>query len=417
MYDDLWKSGALMMEFRQRALANGLTIVGEVNTDAQTAAVGFFVRTGSRDETAQINGVSHFLEHMLFKGNEELSALEVNEAFDRTGAKFNAFTSEENTVYYAAVLPEFLLEVTELWAGLMRPSLRQSDFDMEKNVILEEIAMYKDTPHFDVMDKCRALHFGLHACGASVLGTNDSIARLMSSEMRAYFDLRYAPDNMVVACCGDFDFEAVCELVERRCGGWPAAGARRPLSYFGGTGQQQREEKANLVREHICMMSAGVGMQDERRFAMSLLAAIVGDDTGSRYFWELVDPAIAETAIMQADEMDGVGALYSYIRCSPQEADKVSEIVVRIFDELAADGVTQAELEAARNKVLSALTIKSEQPMGRLVNLGFDWVYRQDYRSVADEVASVRGVTVEDVNALVREFDPRKFTRYAIGPV
>jgi predicted Zn-dependent peptidase len=404
------------MEFRKTTLDNGLTVIGEVNPAAQSAAIGFFVRTGARDETAEINGVSHFLEHMLFKGSDRLSALEVNEAFDRTGAKFNAFTSEENTVYYAAVLPRFLPEVTELWTELLRPALRQSDFDLEKNVILEEIAMYKDTPHFDVMDKCRALHFGLHPCGASVLGTEESIRGLTAEAMRMYFNMRYSPDNIVAACCGNLDFDAICRLIEKRCGGWTATEARRALSYYGGTGQKEREERANLVREHICLMSAGVSMQDERRFAMSLLAAIVGDDTGSRYFWELVDPAIAETAVMQAESMDGVGAMYSFIRCGPRDAQRVYEIVGRIFEDVAANGVTEAELEAARNKVLSALTIKSEQPMGRLVSLGFNWVYGREYRSVADDVAAVRKVTVDDVNALIGEFDLRKFTRYAIGP-
>ena len=129
------------MEFKKQILDNGLTIIGELNNSAKSAAVGFFVKTGSRDETEQISGVSHFLEHMLFKGTDKLSALEVNEAFDRMGAQFNAGTSEENTVYYAAVLPEYLLEITRLWAQLMRPALRTDDFNIEKNVIKEEIAM------------------------------------------------------------------------------------------------------------------------------------------------------------------------------------------------------------------------------------------------------------------------------------
>ena len=141
------------MEFKSEKLQNGLVVIGEVNESAKSAAVGFFVKTGARDETKRINGVSHFLEHMLFKGTEKLSALEVNEAFDRTGAQFNAFTSEENTVYYAAVLPEYLLEVTQLWAELMRPALRDDDFTIEKNVIKEEIAMYKDSPSFDAMER------------------------------------------------------------------------------------------------------------------------------------------------------------------------------------------------------------------------------------------------------------------------
>ena len=198
------------MEFCHRTLSNGLVIVGEVNKSAQSAAVGFFVRAGSRDERAEISGVSHFLEHMLFKGTDKLSALEVNKAFDRLGAKFNAFTSEESTVYYAAVLPEYLLEVTELWSQLMRPSLRDEDFDIEKNVIKEEIAMYKDLPQFDVMDKCRALHFKEHPCGQSVLGTNESITELSAKQMQSYFSSRYAPNNMVLACCGNLDFDAIC---------------------------------------------------------------------------------------------------------------------------------------------------------------------------------------------------------------
>ena len=161
---------------------------------AQSAAVGFFVRTGSRDETSQISGVSHFLEHMVFKGTENLSPFEVNELFDRTGAKFNAFTSEENTVYYAAVLPEYLADVTNLWAQLMRPSLRDEDFNIEKNVIKEEIAMYKDMPHFDVMDRARTLHFDKHPCGHSVLGSNESIDAMTAEQMREYFGRRYATE-------------------------------------------------------------------------------------------------------------------------------------------------------------------------------------------------------------------------------
>ena len=193
------------MEFKKKELSNGLTIVGEVNKSAKSAAVGFFVKTGSRDESDEINGVSHFLEHMLFKGTEKLSALEVNEAFDRTGAQFNAFTSEENTVFYAATLPEYLIEVTGLWIDLMRPKLRDEDFNIEKNVIKEEIAMYKDLPSFDVMDRCRHLYFDGDRCGNSILGSEQSIDNLTSEQMRNYFSNRYAPNNMVLACVGNFD--------------------------------------------------------------------------------------------------------------------------------------------------------------------------------------------------------------------
>jgi len=404
------------MDFRDTTLANGLTIIGEVNRSAQSAAVGFFVKTGARDETSKISGVSHFLEHMLFKGTERLSALEVNEAFDRTGAKFNAFTSEENTVYYAAILPEYLLEVTGLWTELMRPSLRQEDFDIEKNVIKEEIAMYKDLPQFDVMDKCRALHFKDHTCGHSVLGTEDSITALLSSQMRKYFSNFYAPNNIVLACCGNLDFDAVCSLAKANCGSWQQSRTKRTLDFYAGSGEKQRQQKDNLVREHICMASAAVSFQDDRRFATSLLAMIVGDCTGSRYFWALVDSAIAEIAAMQFEAMDGVGALYSYIRCSAENASKVMQIVKGIFDELTKDGISQQELQTARNKVLSALTIRSETPMGRLLNLGFNWVYSRQYRSTDDDIEAIRAVTLEDVNSMIQQFNPGNFTSFSIGP-
>ena len=404
------------MEFKHTQLDNGLTVVGEINTAAQSAAVGFFVRTGSRDETSEVSGVSHFLEHMMFKGTDNLSAAEVNEAFDRLGAKYNAFTSEENTVYYAAVLPEYLLAVTELWSRLMRPSLRRQDFDIEKNVIKEEIAMYKDLPQFDVMDRCKTLHFKDHPCGHTVLGTEESITALSAEQMRNYFANRYAPNNMVLACCGNFDFDSICSLAEAQCGKWTPSDVSRELTFYTGSKDKQRIEKPNLVREHICLVSSAVPMQDERRFATSLLAMIIGDSSGSRYFWQLVEPAIAEVAAMQYESMDGVGALYSYIRCGGESISQVARILGGIFEDLRTRGVSEDELQKAQNKVLSALTIKCEQPMGRLTNLGFNWVYLQRYRSMADDVAAVKAVTPADVNAIIAEFNPGDFTQLSLGP-
>ncbi len=404
------------MEFQNKTLANGLTVIGEVNNSAQSAAVGFFVRTGSRDETDAVSGVSHFLEHMMFKGTDKLTAMDVNEAFDRTGAKFNASTSEENTVYYAAILPEYAEEITQLWAQLMRPSLRDEDFDLEKNVIKEEIAMYKDLPQFDVMDRARTLHFDGHPCGRSVLGTNESIGALKSSQMRDYFSVRYAPNNIVLACCGDIDFDKICAVAEDGCGGWTTSDAERKLSGWGGSGKKERHANESLTHEHICLLSEAVSMQDKRRYANSLAAMIVGDYTGSRFYWALVDNALADTAAMQYESMDGAGAVYSYIRCSSENKDKVMEIVAEIFDDIQRNGVSESELRTARNKVLSAVTIKSETPMGRLVNLGFNWVYRNEYRDINEDIAAIKAVKTGDINALMREFKLSRFTQLSIGP-
>ena len=404
------------MEFKTKTLENGLVLIGEVNTSAKSAAVGFFVKTGSRDENEQINGVSHFLEHMLFKGTEKLSALEVNEAFDRTGAQFNAFTSEENTVYYAAVLPEYLAEVTGLWTELMRPALRDGDFDIEKNVIREEIAMYKDLPSFDVMERCRTLHFDGHPCGNSVLGSEESIDSLMAEQMRDYFARRYAPNNMVLACAGHFDWDEICSIATESCSTWQRQNVERRREHCEGSKGKERVAKANLVREHVCLMSAGVSAQDPRRFAASLLGMIIGDDVGSRFFWELVDKALAEAATMQFGPMDGTGAFCSYIRCSHENVVKVLDTVRGILDSLGKNGITKEELNTARNKVLSSLVIKNELPMGRLVDLGFNWTYLEQYRAIEDDVRALKDVTVDDVHTLIEQLRLGDFTQLSLGP-
>lgn len=404
------------MQFQRQTLSNGLVLIGEVNPGAKSAAIGFFVRAGARDETSQINGVSHFLEHMLFKGTERLSSLEVNEAFDSRGAQFNAFTSEEQTVFHAAVLPEYLIDITELWAELMRPALRDEDFNIEKDVIKEEIAMCQDTPASDLMDRCRSLHFGEHPCGHSVLGTIETIDALTARQMREYFSNRYAPNNMVVACTGSFDWDQLAATLEVTCGRWPAQAVGRPLTDFPGTKQKARADKANLKREHICLIHTGVSAQDPRRFAAAMLSLIVGNDYGSRFYWDLIDKALAEEASMQFGPMDGTGMFYNYFCCSTDNADRVMDIVNGIFRDLADHGVTDEELAKAKNKVLSALVIKNEVPMGRLLDLGFHWMYLGEYRSIEQDVESVKAVTVDQVNSLIRQIDLNSYTQYTLGP-
>jgi predicted Zn-dependent peptidase len=405
------------MEFKKKILANGLAVVGEMNKSAKSAAVGFFVKTGSRDETKQINGVSHFLEHMLFKGTERLSAFEVNEAFDRTGAQFNAFTGEENTVFYAAVLPEYLVEVTRLWTELMGPALRDEDFNIEKNVIKEEIAMYKDMPHYDVMERCKGLYFDNHPCGNSVLGSEESISELTAEQMRGYFIRRYAPNNMAVAFAGNFDWEQICGVVESCCGKWQKQTVSRKLEKSPGSKKKERVEKSNLVCEHICLMSPAVPAQDPRRFAASVLSTIIGDNVGSRFFWELVDKALAEAATMQFGPMDGTGVFCSYIRCSSENVGKVLDTVRSIFGSLPRSGITEDEMRTAKNKILSALVIKNELPMGRLIDLGGNWIYLEQYRTIEDDINAIKAVTVDDVGSLIEQFKPGDFTQFSIGPV
>ena len=220
------------MSFHHHKLPNGLTVISEVSPSARSMSLGFFVRTGSRDEKPDVSGVSHFLEHMVFKGTPRRTALEVNMDFDRIGASYNAFTSEENTVFYASILPEYLPQGVDILADILRPSLRGEDFDMEKNVIIEEIGMYEDQPAWSAYDHAKKTFFADHPLGNSVLGTPASITALTRDQMQAYFDKRYVAANITVAAAGNFSFPHLLELLEKSCGSWntgraPRQGIRR----------------------------------------------------------------------------------------------------------------------------------------------------------------------------------------------
>ncbi|MBN2211468.1 MAG: insulinase family protein [Sedimentisphaerales bacterium] len=404
------------MEFKQTQLDNGLTIIGEVSNHARSLALGFFVRTGARDETADISGVSHFLEHMLFKGTDKRSALEVNLEFDEMGAKYNAFTTEENTVYFAAVLPEYQQRVLALWADLMRPALRDDDFTIEKGVILEEIAMYKDLPHFDIIDHARKLHFGDHCCGHTVLGSNESITALTAGQMRDYFNRRYAPDNIVLACTGRLDWPSLIAQAKELCGSWPSMQSKRPLSTVTGTGATDVRHDAKLQRQHLCLVCPAPSEQDLLRYPANILSYVLGDDSGSRLYWELIDTALADSADMDYDSMDGAGVYYTYVSCDPEQTSRVLETIRRVYADIVKDGVTEQELDAAKNKIASRATLHGELPMGRLVPLGFGWVYRREYRPLADEITAICAVTTADLRRLLDNYPLAPLAIQTLGP-
>lgn len=405
------------MRFHECRLANGLQIIAEQSPSMHSVAVGFFVRTGARDETREVNGVSHFLEHMVFKGTPRHSGDDVNRVFDEIGAKYNASTSEEQTIFYAAVLPEYLQLTVDLLADILRPSLRQDDFEVEKKVILEEIGMYEDQPTHTLYETVMQSHFAGHPLGASVLGSSASVAALTGDQMRAYHHARYNAGNVVLVAAGKFEWEELKQLAEKYCSGWPAGSAPRPLPAPKPPGGVTVLSKANCQQEHVMQIDPAPAAADSRRFAADLLSIIVGDDTGSRFYWGLVDPGYAESADLGYNEFDGAGAFFCYLSGAPEETANNLERVRKIYDDVNKNGVTEAELAQAKNKVASRIVLRSERPMGRLGSLGHNWLYRQEYRSVADDLLSLRSITVQDIRKLLDAFPLQQLTTVAVGPL
>ncbi len=377
------------MEFLSHTLPNGLEILAEVNGDAHSESVGFFVRTGSRDETDDVAGVSHFLEHMCFKGTPRRSADDVNREFDEIGAHYNAFTSEECTVYYASVLPEYQEASIDILADIMRPSLRQEDFDMEKKVILEEIQMYLDQPPFGMDDRIKELHLGKHPLAKSVLGTSASITELARDQMHSYFASRYSPGNVFVAAAGKVDFDKLVKQVAGRCGDWEPQATPRDLPRAASDRRFEIVKRPTATQEYVLQIADAPASEDDDRYAAKLLATIVGDDSGSRMYWELTESGLAESASLGHYEYQGLGMFYTWLACEPEATEDILARLAAIYRTVEKSGVTEVELRQAKNKVKARVVLSSERPRSRLFNVGGNWLQRREYRTVADDLEAL----------------------------
>jgi predicted Zn-dependent peptidase len=404
------------MPFHSHTLPNGLQLIGESSPAARSVAVGFFVRTGSRDETPAESGVSHFLEHMIFKGTERRSAEAVNLDFDRIGANYNAYTSEENTVCYAALLPEYLTQGVDILADILRPSLRATDFDMEKKVILEEIEMYEDQPGSVAWDRARRLYFSAHPLGNSVLGTKESVGALTPEQMRAYFTRRYAANNIVVSVAGNFDWVRFVELIEAKCGHWNTdVVGRDHRTEWRGEPALHVLTREKVQQEYAMMMCGGPPAHSRMRYAADTLALAVGDDGGSRLYWALVDPGHADSADCSYVENDGNGAVYVSLSGEPEATEANIALAQKVLAEVQAGGITEEELHQAKSKILSRVVRGSERPMGRMQAIAAAWSYTGEYRDVDTELANFEAVTLADVRAYLDAYPIDKQTVVAFG--
>ena len=391
------------VNFQQHTLPNGLTIVAEVDPQAHTAAAGFFVRTGARDEAPELMGVSHFLEHMMFKGTTELSAEDLNRRFDEIGARNNAFTSNEMTCFYAHVLPERLGEAIDLLGQMLRPALRESDFATEKGVILEEIAMYADNPFWLLYESTIEKHFGDHPLGHRVLGTNETITALTQAQMQRYFHDRYSADNTVVALAGRLDFQACCKRIEALCAHWERTGPKRERSPQRVGGGDLRLSSPKVNRGYLLALMRAPAFDDDRRYAAGLISQVVGAPENSLLHWALVEPGLAEDAQASFDPHDGYGQFYAFASCDPDRIDDVWRVLREQLD-VACDTLQEDDLRRLVAKSVTGATLAGERPHDRMHRIGRLFTYLRTYWPLEHEVDMLSAVTIRDVRELCGQF-------------
>jgi predicted Zn-dependent peptidase len=408
---------AITMQFHHARLDNGLEVIAELNDRAHSVAAGFFVKTGSRDESSDLAGVSHFLEHMTFKGTKRRDSVAVNRDFDRVGAKHNAQTSEEDTFYHVTCLPEYLPQSFDVLSDILRPVLRDDDFETEKLVIIEEIRMYLDNPMSVAYEAAKTAHYGAHPLGNSILGSVESITALSAEKMRAYFERRYSPANIILALAGNAEWGQLLDLANLRCGDWRGGVATRQAVPVRGSGVFRSIPREEDQQETMVGVCDGPPVESEDRYAAYMLATILGDHTGSRLYWKLIDPGFADGAELSYQDYNQAGAFFTFLSCEPESAQTNLARVAEVYKTAMSASLTDEELTQARNKVLARTVIRSERPMGRLASLGFHWMYHRAYMPVERELEAFSAVTCAELRRLLSEWPLWPMTLVAVGPV
>ncbi|MDE3000409.1 MAG: pitrilysin family protein [Gemmatimonadota bacterium] len=378
--------------FSTHTLDNGLRLVFESIPRINSAALGFYVHTGSRDEPAELAGVSHFLEHMCFKGTANRDWRQLSLDVDDLGAMWNAYTWWEGTAYFHWVQSERAGSSAEILADMMRSTLPEDQFDMEKKVILEEIAMYRDRPDALIIDELIQEAFAGHPLGQSVLGTEDTIGPISREQMADYFTRRYAPDNMTLVVTGRFDRDAMIRTAERHCGGWePGRATREQLkpSFHPNT---RVLERPNVIREHIALAFPAPCDSDDWATTADLLAHYLGAASNSRLYWSVVQKGLADEASADFYGFSDTGLFYVYISVDPENVPQVLEIVRNEIGGLK-EGVDGDALARSRTKQATALVVGGEHGLRRFSQIVGSLSTDTPLKTLEEELAGIDAVT------------------------
>jgi predicted Zn-dependent peptidase len=375
--------------------------VTEQLESVRSIALGLWVRTGSRDESPAQAGLSHFLEHLLFKGTDRFSSREIDELFDSLGAEVNAGTGKETTSVYSRFLDRHLDQAFDVLADMvMRPTY--PDIDSERQVVIEEIAMYEDEPQDRVHDVLSNAVFGDHPLGRPIIGKAEVVSSVPVPAIAAYHDQHYVGGNLVLAAAGNVDHAQLVALAEQKLN---AAAKPRPEGATVPAPVAAAPRRCFYAKEteqyHLCLGGPGIARGDERRFALRVLDTILGGSTSSRLFQEVREKrGLAYAVYSYASQFIDGGQIGIYVGTRPDNVGEAMEVIGTELRRVASDGVTAAELERARENVKGRTTLSMESTLARMNRLGSSVLMDVPLLSLDELLARIDAVTLDDVAAL-----------------
>lgn len=390
--------------FVEHVLDNGLRIVMEPMAHVQSAAAGFLVRTGARDETPQQAGVSHFLEHMCFKGTHRRSWQQITIDFDNLGSTYNAYTSKEKTFYFGWVRTGDLERQIELIADMMQSALPPDEFETEKKVILEEIAMSDDQIDRQVYELLHERIYAGHPLAWPVLGTTETVSALTRDAMHAYFQARYNPANMVLLVAGAIEPREIITTAQRLCGNWLRGPARPPrtapprLTHGVVVRQTDRFQQQAVA---LCYPAPPANHPDEE--VADVAASILGGHN-SRFYWNIIQAGIAPHVSAGRLAYGDNGLMMIWGFCEPAKAEQMVDAMRREIARLNDQGVTDDEVQRVKNRSRTALATEAEAPYYRLMQLASDLNSFDRPRDVAERLAAIDAVTPQRVKQYLADW-------------
>ena len=408
-----------MQNYLLTTLGSGARVISEPLDSVRSVALGLWIGTGSRDEDDARAGVTHFLEHLLFKGSAKYSALEIAEVFDGFGGELNAATARDYTVVYARILDEHVEEALDVMTDIVfAPSL--VDIDSEREVVLEEIAMIEDTPQELIHDLLTQAVFGSHPLGRPVLGSADVIANVSRRSISAYHRARYTPSNVVAAAAGNLEHERFVDLLEGmgakiRPAGRKAA-ARAPWTTS--PAPSLVFQRKNTEQYHLCLGAPGISRSDKRRFAASILDGILGGSASSRLFQEIREKrGLAYTVYTFSSQYADTGQIGVYVGTREENLAPCMEIVAEQIEAVAGGDVREDELARAKENLKGRIMLSMELTSNRMSRLGKSLITDSellDLDRIIAEIEAVDGAGVAELTGTLLARD--RLSVAAVGP-
>ncbi len=410
----------MLQDHKLTTLESGVRIVTEAMPAVRSVSLGFWIGSGSRGESDQEAGLSHLIEHLLFKGTSKYGSLEIDQIFDGMGAELNAGTGKETTSVYARVIDQHLPDALDVMADMVfRPTL--SDMDSEREVILEEIAMYEDDPQEKVFDVLGESVFCDHALGRAIIGRAEVIAETPAEDIARFHASRYVPSNVVLAAAGAVDHDAFVALAEERIG--PAAPPANDLAPVAPpapapVGRQRRFERKDTEQYHVCLGGAGLSRHDERRYALRVLDAVFGGTSSSRLFQEIRERrGLAYSVYSFASHYQDTGQVGLYVGTRADHVAEALGVVASELTRMRKCPATAEELERAKENLKGRVVLALESTGARMNRLGSEILAGAPLLSLDETVARIDAVTMNDVAALAEElWAPERLSAAGIGP-